>query len=201
MAASTAHTTDLDLVDYGASIIRRRVQYGVTLIRWAINHLANAQDVTLTAALEGLAHSKRLRRTAAALERAFEDAAIAAMYHQGVTTWAGRGYTAVLHKASERRGWRSEAIINELIDRHTARLAIRFPDVPERTIRRIATEATWSLYSLGRLEWRSTDLRKAGIDPDEFSVRVPVPASLDLRGEAAYVEGALGAARGAFAQR
>lgn len=176
------------LETYRGTALRMKVQYAVALIRWSLNWLGEVQDMRLVAALDGLAHAKRLRRHAAVLERLFEDAAIAEMTFTGTEEVEADGYTAVLRSGGSRKNWRNDAVMQELIEQAVARERRRFPDVDARTLRRIVTESMWKVHQVGRIEWRSTDLRRHGIDPDEFSDTTPGRASVDLRGPAAYTD-------------
>lgn len=177
----------LRLNRYTDTRLRHRVEGAAVFLRWAKGWLDATQDMTLAGALDGLAHTKRVRRTARSLEGTFEEAAIALMLQQGVTHAEGAGYTADLHPGNERREWRSEALMSELVEQAVARAADRFPDLPRRQIRVMLTESMWGVYKAARLEWRSTALREIGVDPDEFTTTYPGAASIEVRGDATYV--------------
>lgn len=173
---------------YRGSVLRMKTQYAIALVKWCLNWLDEVQEMSLPAALDGLAHAKRLRRFAATLERLFEDAAIAEMTYAQVDNFDADGYTATLRPGTSRRGWRNDEVMQELIEQQVRREAKRFPGVDRRALRAIVTESMWAVHKAGRIEWRSTDLRRAGIDPSEFSDITAGRASIDLRGPAAYTD-------------
>ncbi len=189
MARGSTSDPPARLVKYGESLLRQRTHYATMLIKWALRWAGEIQDFTAAAALDALAHAKALRRYAWALENMLEDAAIAAMHHEQTSHHRGVDYEAVLRPGTDRSGWDHEGVMNELVDRTVTKIRRRFPDLPARTVRQIATEAAWSVHEHGRIEWRSTDLRRSGIEPDDFSRRTFGSASVDLRGAAAYTDG------------
>lgn len=176
------------LQNYRETALRMKVQYATALIRWCLNWLNEVQDMTLAAALDGLAHTKRLRRFATALERVFEDAAIAEMSFQGVDGYVADGYVATLHSGNSRRAWQHGPLMRELIEQTVERECRRFPQVDRKTVRTIVTESMWQVHNNGRVDWRATDLRRAGVDAGEFSEVTPGRASIELRGPAAYTD-------------
>lgn len=177
----------LRLTDYKNSVLRTKMAYVAALLRWASTWLAEVQDMTLDSAFEGLAHAKKVRRLASAVEKSFEEAAMAEMYHAGQPYYLGDGFTAVLRPGSDRKGWQHEKVMRALIERHVEKMQDRFPYVAESTLRAIVTESMWEVHKAGRIEWRSTDLRRAGVDPDLYSRRTEETPSIDMRGEATYV--------------
>lgn len=140
----------------------------------------------LDAALNGLADAKRIRRFASRVEKAFDEAATAEMIFRDVEVQEGAGWRAVLRPGSRRQEWNSTTLLDELIDREVDRQQAKHPDIPVRALRKIISETLWRASTAARMEWRSTELRKMGISPDDFSVSVPVPPTVDLRGEASY---------------
>lgn len=182
----------LKLSTYRNTILRAKMHYIVTLLKWARAWLDEVQEMSVPAALDGLAHAKKVRRFASSVEAVFTEAAVAEMLDAGVESYEGEDYTAVLRPGSERRNWKSTEVIEELIETETRRQRSLHPDIEPSVLRRIVTESVWRLYKVARPEWRSTDLRKVGIYPDDFSESVPVPASIDLRGEGSYATGRKG---------
>lgn len=176
------------LSTYRESVLRMKVQYAIALLRWSLDWVGEVQDMTLPAALDGLAHAKRLRRFASNLERQFEDAAIAEMLFRQVEEVEADGYTASLRSGNSRKGWKHDAVMRELIEQSVTRECARFPNMDRKTVRTIVIESMWQVHRAGRIEWRVTDLRKAGIVPEEFSDTVPGRATIDLRGPAAYTD-------------
>lgn len=173
---------------FTGSIVRGKMHYALLLLRWTQSWLSEVQGMDLDAALDGLALAKRLRRTASDVENSFAEAAIAEMIDQGQHVHHGEGYTALLHPAHDRRKWNHESLLNELIDIELRRQQHNHPEIPARALRQIVSETIWRTHAVARLEWRSTDLRRRGIHPDDFSDVVPVPASLELSGQASYSE-------------
>lgn len=177
----------LRLIDYKNSVLRAKMAYVAALLRWASNWLAEVQDLSLEAAFEGLAHAKQVRRLASAVEKSFEEAAMAEMFHAEQPYYLGDGFTAVLRPGSDRKAWQHEKVMTALIEQHVEKMQDRFPYVPESTLRAVVTESMWEVHKAGRVEWRSTDLRRAGVDPDLYSKRTNEAPSIDMRGQATYV--------------
>ena len=174
--------------DYGPSPVRAKINTALNQIKWVLIYMHDVQEVKLPAALQALAAAKQLRRYASALERTFDEAAVAEMQMSGVQHFAGEGFEAVLHTGGDRKEWQHESIVNELADRFIVTNRDRFSDVSGRDLRRIVQASMNELVSAGRVEWRSTSLREKGVDPDEFSVKTPGSLSVQLTGEASYVE-------------
>ena len=176
----------LQLSTYNGTYLRAKMEGVHLLLKWAVRWLADVQDMDMKASLEGLAHAKQIRRTAAALERTFEEAALAEMFHTDQAIHIGDGYTAVMRNGKARKGWRHDQVMAALIDTAVEQMHGKYPYVPEKLLASIVTEAMWRVHKAGRVEWRSTDLRAAGVDPDEFSTSTEDAPTIDLRGEASY---------------
>lgn len=176
------------LEDYGTSPVRNKINHALNLIKWSLAFMHDVQEVELTAALQALAASKQLRRYAYTLERTFDEAAVAEMQMSDTQHFAGEGFEATLHSGGDRKEWQHESIVNELADRFIATNRDRFSDVSGRDLRRIVQASMNELMAAGRVEWRSTSLRSMGVDPDDFSVKTPGSLSVELTGEASYVE-------------
>lgn len=183
----TANNEHFTLWSYKDSMIRKKLAYTEALLGLVQSWLDNTHDMDGDASFDGLAHAKRIRRIAARIEDTFEEAAIAQMYHDDAAYKIGDGYTAVLRPGQDRRGWDNEAVMASLIDSTVEHMGHRFPFVPSKVLRAIVTEAMWAVHKAGRVEWRSTDLRDHGVDPDEHSRHVTTKASIDLRGDASYI--------------
>lgn len=184
--ASRYITPPLSLDRYKGSLVRMKMEYVAALLRWAINWLNGIQDMAPEAAFEGLAHAKKVRRLASLIEDVFEEAAIAEMYHQDLREYDGDGFRAVLRPGRDRKMWRHDAVMTDLVDQTCERMAERFPYVPQKVLTAVVTEAMWQVHKVGRIEWRSTDLRHAGVDPDKHSRRTQERPTIDLRGPASY---------------
>lgn len=185
------------LTRYKDTVLRAKMHYVMLLLRWVNAWLHDIQDMSVEAALDGLAHAKKIRRYASAVESSFTEAATAEMMFAGVAAYQGDGYTATLHTGTIRRGWKNTELVQEIIEREVDRQHQAMPDVALKDLRRIVTQTVWRMHGLGRMEWRSTDLRRLGIHPDDFSESTPGPASVDLRGEASYAsQPALASKRG-----
>lgn len=174
--------------DYGASPVRGKINTALNQIKWVLAYMHDVQEVKLPAALQMLAAAKQLRRYASTLERGIDEAAIAEMQMSETDIFAGEGFDAVLHSDGDRKEWQDESIVNELADRFIVRNRDRFSSVSGRDLRRIVQASMNELMTAGRISWRSTSLREKGVDPDEFSVKTPKGMSLELTGEASYVE-------------
>lgn len=176
------------LESYKASVLRTKMAYVHALLKWVAAYLGEVQDMEGGAAFDGLAHAKKIRRTAWGIEKTFEEAAIAEMFHAGTPIHEGDGYTAVMRPGQDRKGWKHPNVMQALIESTYQRMAERFPYVPEGILRAIVTESMWQVHKTGRIEWRSTDLRRAGIDPDAYSTKTPESPTIDLRGPASYAD-------------
>lgn len=174
--------------EYGTSSVRAKINGALNQIKWVLAYLHDVQEVKLPAALQLLAAAKQLRRFARALEKTADEAAVAEMQMSDTTYFAGEGFEAVLHDGSRRKEWQHESLANEVCDRAVSQLHSRFPEVPLRTLRKISQGVLNEVVAVGRVEWRSKALRDRGIDPDEFSVKVPGAASVELTGDASYAD-------------
>lgn len=175
---------------FNGSILQGGISRAGALIRWAIKWVDGAHDVDLDAAAEALAAAKQLRRTAAHLEKALEEAMIAEMFHTGEATYRGRDFAAVLRPGTDRSQWKNAEVMEALIESTFARFQKRFPGFPPGILRAVIAESMWEVHKRGRIEWRSTDLREAGIDPDDFSVRSIEKPTIEMRGAGTYYPGA-----------
>lgn len=174
--------------DYGTSPVRGKINTALNQIKWVLAYMHDVQEVKLPAALQMLAAAKQLRRYAKALERTADEAAVAEMQMGDTDHYAGEGFEAILHSGDSRAEWQHESIVNEIADRFIVTNRDRFSGVSRRDLRRIVQGAMNELMAAGRVEWRSTSLRKMGVDPDEFSVKAPGTQSVELTGEASYIE-------------
>lgn len=177
------------LQDFEGTSIWKMMHKTVSQLRWSVAWLREVQDMSLDAALTGLAHAKRMRRYAAAVENTFTEAATAEMITRGITYYNGPGFTVVLHDSKDRRGWRTTDVVEEVIEQETTRQYEKHPDLSPRVLRQVVSETMWRTHGLARLEWRTNALRKAGIHPDDFCEAAPGMPSLDLRGTASYAQG------------
>lgn len=177
-----------DIADYASSPVRGKITTALNQIKWALAYLHDVQEVKLPAALQMLAAAKQLRRYASALEQTVDTAAVAEMQMSGTGSYSGDGFDAVLHTGGDRKGWQHESLVNEVADRFIAMNRDRFSEVSGKDLRRIVQGSMNELMAAGRMEWRSTSLRKMGVDPDEFSVKTLGSLSLELTGEASYVD-------------
>lgn len=182
MTRTAPHDASFTLTSYASSFVRKRLSQAESALREAHDWLSATDDVDGDSALTGLAHAKRVRRLATRVERAFEEAAIAQMHHDAKAYHVGDGFTAVLRPAHDRRDWKHADVMDDLVDVVIAKMAARYPAVAPSTVKNIVTEAMWDVHRAGRIEWRSTDLREFGLDPDDYSRTVSAPASLDMRG-------------------
>ena len=163
------------------------MDYATAAVRWVHVWLDGIQEMPLDAALDLLAIVKRHRRWARSLERVIEDVAIAEMTMRDMSAYSGNGYTVILHPGERRTDWDDEKVMNDLIDAAVTRQARRHPGLDKRALRRVLTEEMWRLHEhAARPRWRSTMLRAAGFDPNEYSAVTAVPASLEMRGDATY---------------
>lgn len=174
--------------DYGSSPVRGKINTALNQIKWVLAYMHDVQEVKLPAALQMLAAAKQLRRYASALERTVDESAVAEMQMSETKQFAGDGFEAVLHSGGDRKEWQHESLVNELADRFIAKNRDRFADVSGRDLRRIVQASMNELMAAGRIEWRSTSLRSMGVDPDEFSVKTLGSLSVELTGEASYVD-------------
>lgn len=174
--------------DYGTSPVRGKVNTALNQIKWVLLYLHDVQEVRLPAALQMLAAAKQLRRYAHALEKTVDEAAVAEMQMSDTHHFAGEGFEATLRSGGTRKEWQHESLVNELADRFVTTNRDRFSSVSARDLRRIVQGSMNSLMAAGRVEWRSTSLREMGVDPDEFSVKPLGGLSVELTGEASYVE-------------
>lgn len=178
--------TPLRLDRFTGSPARHRMQHAALLMKWALGWLRDTHEMSIDAALEGLAYAKMLRRLAAALERTFEDAAIAEMTHRDLSAYCGQDYAATLRSGATRKGWRHNELLAELIEDTSTRLAAAHPEIDPRLVRHLVTISMREMHSLGRVEWRATDLRRHGLNPGDFSTSVPGRCSINLTGPATF---------------
>lgn len=176
----------LFLERYRESALHRKMEFAHAILRWAMNWLNEVQEMTPDAAFDGLAHAKKIRRTAKSIEKTFEEAALAEMFHAGTTRHKGKDYEAVMQTGRDRKNWKHPDVMDALIEANIERMQGRFPYVPQDLLRTLVTESMWEVHKHGRIDWRSTDLRKSGIDPDDFSERTQERPTIDLRGAGSY---------------
>lgn len=174
------------LREFRGTVLHLKMEYAGALLRWALNWLNEVQDMSLQATFDGLAKAKSVRRTAASLEKAFEEAALAEMFHAGQSWYVGPDYEAIMRPGRDRKAWKHSKVMESLIDANVERMKERFPYVEERLLRTLVTESMWEVYKHGRIEWRSTDLRASGLDPDDFSQKTSEKPTIDLRGKASH---------------
>lgn len=173
---------------YASSFVRKRLSQAEAALKEAYAWLDNTDDFDGDSAFEGLAHIKRLRRLANRIEKTLEDGAIAQMHHYNQVYRIGDGYTAVLRPARERRGWDNAAVMADLEERVVEKVSSRNPAVAPSAVKAIVREAMWSVHKAGRIEWRSSDLRAIGLNPDSYSHHVSAPESLDMRGTRTHAQ-------------
>lgn len=171
---------------YRESALHRKMEFAHAILRWSVNWLNEVQEMTPAAAFDGLAHAKRIRRTATSIEKTFEEAALAEMFHADATAYTGADYKAVMRSGRDRKNWKHPQVMEALIDANVTRMQDRFPYVPQELLRTLVTESMWEVHKHGRVEWRSTDLRRSGIDPDAFSERTQDRPTIELRGPGSY---------------
>lgn len=174
------------MLDYRATLLRIKLEYAHAIIRRCAAWLAEVQDMSPQAAFDGLAHLKRIRRTVKAIENTFEEAGIAEMHHQGTYAYRGEGYRAELCSGTDRKNWEHAGVMEELIDQTVAELHHKHPSVHEADLRSIVTAAIWTPHRMGRIQWRSTSLRQAGVDPDAYSETTRERPTIRLTGPASY---------------
>lgn len=176
----------LFLERYRGSVLRQKMEFAHSILRWSMNWLNEVQEMTPEAAFDGLAHAKKIRRTAHSVEKTFEEIGLAEMFHAGETRYVGADYRATMQSGRDRKNWKHPEVMEALIEATTERMQGRFPYVPKELVSALVTESMWEVHKHGRVDWRSTDLRKSGIDPSEFSERTQERPSIDLRGEGSY---------------
>lgn len=176
----------LTLDAYRRSILYAKLEAAHLIIRRSAAWLAEVQDMTPQAAFDGLAHTKRIRRSIKRIEETFEEAGIAEMHHRSQFRYKGEAYTAELCSGRDRKNWDHAAVMDELIEQTITRLHHKHPSVHETDLRAIVTTAMWQPYTMGRIEWRSTSLRKAGVDPDRYSETTRERPTIKLTGPASY---------------
>lgn len=176
----------LFLERYRESVLHRKMEFAHAVLRWAVNWLNEVQEMTPEAAFDGLAHAKRIRRTAKGIEKTFEEIALAEMFHADATSYTSSDYRAVMQTGRDRKNWKHPEVMDALIETNIEKMKERFPYVPDGLLRTLVTESMWEVHKHGRIDWRSTDLRKSGLNPDEFSERTQERPTIDLRGPGSY---------------
>jgi hypothetical protein len=172
--------------DFATSEFKPRLDYVIGITTWMREYLGGIDDVATSSALDGLAHVKKARRTLNALERLFEEAAIAGMLNDGATQVAGKGYEAVLHSGDSRKEWRSQDLAGALVNTLSGFQRRRHPDIDASKVDAIVTETAWNLLTAGRMEWRTSKLPRYGIDPNDYCKREPGMATIEIKGDATY---------------
>lgn len=174
------------LTSYRSTILHIKLEYAHAIIRRAAAWLAEVQDMSPEAAFDGLAHVKRLRRSVKRIEETFEEAGIAEMYHRDQYRYRGQGYTAELCSGRDRKDWDTAGVMDELIEHTFTDLHHKHPSVHEADLRAIITATMWKPHRMGRIQWRSTSLRRIGIDPDDYSETTRESPTIRLTGPASY---------------
>ena len=176
------------VMDFTSSEMKRRLDFVIGTFDSIRAYLGAVDDFGLRAALDALAHVKKIRRKAKGIERILEDVAISAMLHAGQKTYSGDGYEAILHSGASSKEWKSLEVVEALIIR-TVKIRTRaYPDVDPEIIERIVRDDFAVAYSVANPSWRSTVLARLGIDAHDYCTVVPGQQSIDLRGEASYDE-------------
>lgn len=171
---------------FEGSEFKSRLDYIIGLTTWMREYLDSIDDVSMAAALDGLAHVKKARRSLNALERIFEEAALAAMLTEDVTTVSGDGYEAIRHSGDSRKEWRSQDLAGDLVNTLASFQRRRHPEVDASVVNQITSETAWNLLAAGRIEWRTTVLPRYGINADDYCKREPGMASIEIKGQATY---------------
>ena len=136
----------LFLERYRESALHRKMEFAHAILRWAMNWLNEVQEMTPEAAFDGLAHAKKIRRTAKSIEKTLEEAALAEMFHAGATSYTGRDYRAVMQTGRDRKNWKHPEVMEALIAVNVERMQERFPYVPTDLIRTLVTESMWEVH-------------------------------------------------------
>lgn len=176
------------LVSYETSTMKSKLDFVIATIEAAKEYIGNFDDFSTRAALDALAHVKKTRRKMKGLELILEDVAMAAMHHAELENFDGDGYTARLHRGGYRKGWRHTDLINDVTAR-TIKLRIKqYPDVDPEILARIVQQDMVVAYSACRPDWRTTVLRRLGIEANDYSTKGPGKQSVEITGPATYDE-------------
>lgn len=176
------------LVSYNTSIMKSKLDFVIATVEAAKEFIGSLDDFSTRAALDALAHVKKTRRKLKGLELILEDIAIAAMHHASLENFDGDGYTARLHPGGHRKGWRHTELINDVTEQ-TIKLRIKqYPGVDPEILTRIVKQDMTVAYSVSRPEWRTTVLRRLGIEANHYSTKGPGKQSIEITGQATYDE-------------
>src|SRR5699024_9745151 len=86
----------------------------------------------------------------------------------------------------ERKNWKHTQVVRDLVDKRCEQASRQFPTVPKKMLRAIIEPSVWLVPKAARVEWRSTDLRDAELDPDDYSRVDHERPTIDLRGSRSY---------------
>jgi hypothetical protein len=168
--------------------MKSKVDFVIGTIEAAKEYIGSLDDFSTRGALDALAHVKKARRKMKGLELILEDVAIAAMHHAELENFDGDGYTARLHRGGHRKGWRHTDLVKDVTAR-TIKLRIKqYPDVDPEILTRIVQQDMAVAYSACRPEWRTTVLRRLGIEANDYSTKGPGQQSIEITGQATYDE-------------
>lgn len=157
----------------------------------ALQHLAESVDVLDRAvtAFEGapeelldlLGQVRRDRQHLHQMESSVELRCAKAMT-QDVVEWPGG--VAERRWGSPRKEWRNEELL-ATIRRHIVATVALVPDqngvaVEDHDVARAVRDALDTFTTLARADWRTTALRAAGIDPDDYSTKLKARASVQV---------------------
>lgn len=176
------------LDSYETSGMKTRFNFIIATVETAKDFIGTVDDFSIRAALDALAHVKKTRRKLKGLEKILEDIAIAAMLHAEVDTFDGDGYAAQLHKGGYRKAWRHTALVEDVVARTIKQRIKQYPDVDPEILERIVRQDIVLAYSVCRPEWRSTVLRRLGIEANDYSTKGPGQQSIEITGPATYDE-------------
>lgn len=176
------------LVSYETSIMKSKLDFVIATIEAAKEFIGSLDDFSTRAALDALAHVKKTRRKMKGLEVILEDIAIAAMHHADLENFDGDGYTARLHPGGYRKGWRHTELIEDVTAKTIKHRIKQYPDVDPEILARIVRQDMVLAYSVCRPDWRTTVLRRLGIEANHYSTKGPGKQSIEITGQATYDE-------------
>lgn len=176
------------LASYSTSIMKSKLDFVIATVEAAKDFIGSLDDFSARAALDALAHVKKTRRKMKGLEVILEDIAIAAMLHADIENFDGDGYTARLHPGGHRKGWRHTELINDVTERTIKQRIKQYPEVDPEILARIVKQDLIVAYSVSRPEWRTTVLRRLGVEANDYSTKGPGKQSIEITGQATYDE-------------
>jgi hypothetical protein len=168
--------------------MKSKVDFVIGTIEAAKEYIGSIDDFSTRGALDALAHVKKARRKMKGLELLLEDVAIAAMHHAELENFDGDGYTAKLHPGGFRKKWRHTALVEDMTARIIKQRIKQYPSVDPEILARIVKQDIVLAYSVCRPDWRSTVLRRLGIEANDYSTKGPGQQSIEITGQATYDE-------------